>query len=293
MVEPITPKAGEPTPGTPAPGTPGSEPKPATPPVTPAAKPPEPAKPAAPQPPAGQPAPTPPATPPATPPVGQPGVTPPPGAPTGEPQTVPIGALLDERNKRQALENEVAALKQAPGASPYGQPPQAQPQQQVQPQNVNAQLDELWKTDPRQAVNQTLLMGIDWYDRVNNAIDVQADQLAGKYADFNTHRLAATRYVRSMPVQQRGMPGAVEAAYFYVKGQNVDEIIKASEIEIARKIAAGEMVATPPGGMQTAPAPVPGAVAATPEQRAVAQAMGMSEGDYMANIKKQPAGAPQ
>lgn len=254
-----TPAPGSPTPATPAPGAA----TPATPPT----------------PPAGEP---------------KPGVAPQTGAPAEpgavkpEPQTVPIGALLDERGKRQALEAEINLLKQQPPAAPY-QPQTTQPQYAQPQQDVKAQMDSLWQTNPRQAVESQIMMSIDWYDRVNNSLDQQADALATKYPDFNTHRTAATRYVRSMPANQRSLQGVLESAYFYVKGQNVDTIMKAHEEELLRKYQAGELVSTP-AGTQGAPTPQPGSVPVTDEQRNVAEAMGVSVEDYVANIKTQPAG---
>ena len=263
------PKPGEPVkPGasTPAPASGGRTPAPAAPPATPA------------QPTPGGQTPGAPATPP---------VPAAPGAVKPEPQVVPIGALLDERGKRQALEAELNLLRQQAPTSPYHQQPA---QQFVQPQqDVKAQMDRLWETDPRQAVESQIMLSIDWYDRVNNSLDMQADMLASKYPDFNTHRTAATRYVRSMPANQRGLQGVLESAYFYVKGQNVDSIMQAYEAELLRKYQAGEFVSQLPGAGQT-PTPQPGAVTMTEEQSAVARAMGMSDEEYAANMKTQPAG---
>ena len=77
----------------------------------------------------------------------------------------------------------------------------------------------------------------------------------------------------------------VEAAYFMVRGQNTDTVLKQQEAELLEKYRRGEIsaqgLATPPGSFST-PAPVQGN-AATDEQMRVAEAMGMSVEDYMRN----------
>ena len=278
MTDPVTPPVGTPG-GTPTPPAPGSDPKPAAQPVTPPVG--QPAAPAQPKP--GEPGPA--ATTPAP-------ATPPAGDPKAAPQTVPIAALLDERGKRQALETEIAQLRAAQPPSPIQQTmyPQQQPAAPQQPQTpqpgMTAEaMDKLWDSDPRQAVNQTFMAGIDWYDRVNNSIGHQADQLATKHPDFNTHRSAAERYVRALPVAQRGAPGVLEAAYFIVRGQNVDYIIQNHEAELMRKYQAGELATPPPAGAGQAPAAPQGGVMLTEEQRTVAGAMGLTEEQYVANMK--------
>ena len=239
------------------PPAPGSEPKPASP---------EPAKPPA------QPAPG----------APKPGVTTPP-VEKPESQTVPLATLMEERNKRQALEAEVALMKQQ-----VQQPSQGSFQNQPQPpmNQLALEVEKLWDTDPRKAVQAEMMLAMDWYDRTNNSIDQQADILAGKYSDFNQWRSTATRYARSLPLNQRGQPGVLEMAYFIVRGQNVDDLLKKQNEDLMQKFQTGElagMVSTPPGATG-APAPHQG-IQLTEEQRTAAAAMGVSEEEYSKYIK--------
>ena len=241
-----------------APSTPGSEQKPATP--DPAQRP--------------YPTPTPGAEP-------KPGVTPTPGEPKGE--TVPLAALMDERGKRQTLEAEVTLMKQqqqVPGQQMPGTPMQQPPNNQME------EIDKLWDTDPRKGVQAEIMMAINWFDQTNNAIDHQADALSGKYADFSKWRSDATRYVRGLPLNQRSQQGVLEMAYFIVRGQNVDGILKQQNDDLMAKFQTGElagMISTPPGTVGS-PAPVAG-VQATQDQVTAATAMGMTIEDYMSNVK--------
>lgn len=214
-------------------------------------------------------------------PGAQPGVTPKPEGDKDQAQTVPLATLIDERSKRQALEAEVALMKQQLSA------PSSYQQQQQPPVNQMAmEIDKLWDTDPRKGVQAEIMMAMDWYDRTNNSIDQQADVLSGKYTDFNQWRSNATKYVRSLPLQQRSQPGVLEMAYFIVRGQNVDDILKRQNDDLMAKFQTGElagMVSTPPGAVGS-PAPRSG-VQLSEEQRAAAAAMGVPEEEYVKYIK--------
>jgi len=232
-------------------------------------------------------------------PVDKLGVPPSPGAidetgakPPVPPNMVPITALHEERDKRQSLQAEIEVLKRVAGqnvlydatGAPVAQSPQVAP-----PQNDYAkQLDELWESDPRKAVQAELMAAINWYDKVNSDIDFQEGQLADKYADFNTYRTEVRRYVRTLPPEQRTKPGIVELAYYAIRGQKVDGIISKTkadiEAEMMRKYQAGELAAgLPPGGVSAPPA-VPGAVALTPDQKNACLALGITEADYVKNM---------
>ena len=215
-----------------------------------------------------------------TPAAPKPAVTP---APAPGAQTVPLPELLDERSKRQALEKsvqdmqfELAALKRvapAPVAS-------AQPQDEYR-----KQLDHLWETDPRRAVQAEIMTAMTWYDTVQAQIDTQEHNLSTKYPDYNNFRTEIRGYVRSLPVEQRSRDGVVELAYYAVKGQRVDSTLEgmrtAWEAEFLRKLQAGEISGVPAGTVSLPPV-IP-QTQATDEERKVADMMGMSVEEYLKN----------
>ena len=196
---------------------------------------------------------------------------------------VPLPALQEERSKRQALEAEVAELKRMVTAPQY----QQQTPQQPQP-DPKAELEKLWENDPRKAVQVEIMYAMDWRDRIDSSLEVQADQMARKYPDFNNYRSTALGQVRSLPLNQRGAQGILEAAYFMVRGQNADTLWATKENELLERYRRGEItaqgLATPPGSF-TAPTPVQG-VQLSDEQRRVAEAMGMSPESYASQIKR-------
>jgi hypothetical protein len=207
---------------------------------------------------------------------------------------VPITALHEEREKRQALQAEMEALKRIAGqnvlfdinGNPVPNPAQAQP-----PQNDFAkQMDQLWETDPRKAVQAELMAALSWYDDINAKIDYQEGALAQKYADFNNYRTEVRQYVRSLPPDQRTREGIVELAYYAVRGQKMDSIINKTkaemEAEIMRKIQAGEYAAGLPVGGASQPPIIPGAVTLTQEQKNACLALGITEADYIKNMKQ-------
>jgi hypothetical protein len=235
------------------------------------------------------------------PPASKPGVTPAPAAPkagepavpgTVPPQMVPITALHEERERRQSLQAEIDALKKVAGQNVLfdinGHPVSAP--QPAPPQNDFAkQLDQLWETDPRKAVQAELMAALNWYDQINAAIDYQEGTLAQKYTDFNEYRTEVRQYVRSLPPDQRNRPGIVELAYYAVRGQKVDNIINKTraeiEAEMIRKYQAGELAAGLPAGGVSTPPVVPGAVMLTPDQKNACAALGISEADYVKHMK--------
>jgi len=210
-----------------------------------------------------------------------------PGVPSQDVKQVPLQALQEERGKRQdehsradGLAKELDDLKAVVANQQYQQ---QQPQQpQVDPR---AELDQIWDDDPRKAVQVEIMYAMDWRDRIDSNLEVQADQLARQYPDFNNYRSTALGQVRSMPLNQRGGNKVLETAYFYVRGQNADVMMKNQEAELLEKYRRGEIsaqgLATPPGSF-SAPAPT-GGISATEEQMRVASAMGMSTEDYMNN----------
>ena len=227
----------------------------------------------------------------AVPPVPQEPATqaqPTPGVTTGDPSAdvkqVPLPALQEERGKRQALEAEIADLRRVVSDN---QIHQAQPQHQQQPQgNPQEELEALWEEDPKKAVRVEIMYAMDWRDRVDSSLEVQADQLARKFPDFNSYRSTALGQVRSLPLNQRGGQGILEAAYFMVRGQNADTVIQQRETELLEKYRRGEFnaqgLATPPGSF-TSPAVDQGATISD-EQARVANAMGLTADQYMSAV---------
>lgn len=217
-----------------------------------------------------------------------PQVTPAPAAVKPPDGMVPLPALQEERSKRQELEAEVARLR-----SQVNQPVQQQQSQGIAQIDPKVELEKLWDTDPRKAVQVEIMYAMDWRDRQDATLNSQADQLAMKYGDFNNYRSSALGYVRNLPAHQRGAPGILEAAYYMVRGQNVDQLLLARETELMEKYRRGEITAqqlTQPAGSFSAPLTAPGSVTLTQDQLAVAAAMGMTPESYASQIKLTPGG---
>lgn len=230
------------------------------------------------QPPAGKPG-APGSVPPA-PAAGQPTGTPPPGEHQGA--TVPIAALHEERAKRQQLQSQLEELQRLRQPQ-YQQPPQPQPQQ---PQSANPDLERLWETDPRRAVQAEIFTAFTWYDQLNAQLDSQESQVASQFPDYDRYRNEVRNYVRTLPIQQRMDPRVYTLAYYAVRGQKVDDLLAAeraaAEAEMQRKWAAGELVAGSggPGGIPQTPQGGQVVQLNEEEQRA-ASAMGISPEDYL------------
>ena len=238
-----------------------------------------PAAPAAPVTPAVK-APTPAATPvkPVTPAPAQPAAT-----------TVPLHELEKERGRRQELEAQLEGLRRQ---VPQQQQPML-PQQAIQQHTPVAgvdpkvELDKLWDTDPRKAVQVEIMYAMDWRDRQEGVLNQQADFLGQKYPDFQNYRSTALSYVRSLPAHQRGAPGILEASYFRVRGQQVDTLLQQRENEWMQKYQRGEITAQslqqPQGGYSVPP--VTNAVELTQDQLDAARAMRIDPAEYAKHIK--------
>jgi hypothetical protein len=220
-----------------------------------------------------------------------------PGAPAGSAENdqkgvVDLRALHEARDTIRELKMELDAVKQMQqqtqmGFQPgqYGYAPQPQPQYQQGPdpmQQQQAALEELWATDPRRAMKTELMMAMNWRDKVDSNVDFQLDSLAQKHPDVNSYRGEITKYVRTLPLEQRNVPGVVQAAYYYVKGQKVDDLINLSKEEIIQKIRRGELAQGISGSGAGAGDESP-AVKPTEDQVKAASALGMSIEDYMAH----------
>jgi hypothetical protein len=211
---------------------------------------------------------------------------------------VPITALHEERDKRQSLASEVEALKaqmaaitatnngggnqgghDGGGVSNYDAP------------NDNSrfvqELDQLWRDDPRRAMQTELMTAINWRDQVEAQVDSQFETAGTKYKDFNEHQLEVRRYVRRLPVEQRAKPGIIEAAYFMVKGRNADASARTTAEALLKKAQAGEGTQSINAGASSGGGDgTQNAGTLTPDQRAAAAAMGVSEVEYAKYMKK-------
>jgi len=201
------------------------------------------------------------------------------GASSADVKQVPLPALQEERSKRQALEAEVANLRQQVSNT---QMQHQQPQQQHPQVDPQKEIEELWDEDPKKAVRMEIMYAMDWRDRIDSGLEVQADTLSKKYPDFNNYRSVALGQVRNLPLNQRSGQGILEAAYFMVRGQNADTMIQQREAEWLEKYRRGEMSAqglsTPPGSFSS-PA-VDRETSLTDEELRVASAMGLTAEGY-------------
>lgn len=200
-------------------------------------------------------------------------------------QRVPLAELMKEREKRQSLESERDSLRQALlyAQSQSSRPAASAAPTMGQPQPQPNEIQRLWESDPQRAVQAEIMMAINWMDGVSANVDQQEESVASKYPDYNNFRNQIRGYLRTIPIAQRSQPGVIEAAYYFVKGQSVDTVVKSAQEEILRKIRAGESIQgfdTPsmsPAPSQTAPL--------NEDQKRVAAAMGMSAEDYQKYMK--------
>jgi len=209
-----------------------------------------------------------------------------PSTPADANKQVPLPALQEERSKRQASESRAdqLAAEVADLRARINTPTQVAPQPQQQAPSQD--LEKLWEDDPRKAVQVEIMTAMDWRDKMDSSLEVQADQLASKFPDFNNYRSTAMGQVRSLPISQRGGAGILEAAYFMVRGQNADSLLQARETELLEKYRRGEIdaagLATPPGSF-SAPAS-PEGVTISSEQAQAAEAMGLTPEQYASQI---------
>jgi hypothetical protein len=211
------------------------------------------------------------------------------GVSSNDVKTVPLPALQEERARRQeeqsarqSLEAEVAELRRLVNNTQMQQQFVQQPQPIAPRVDPREELNKTWEEDPRQAVQLEIMYAMDWRDRIDSGLEVQADALARKYPDFNNFRSVALGQVRSLPLNQRGSQGILEAAYFMVRGQNTDSIIQQREQELLERYRRGDFnaagLATAPGSFST-PSAVEG-VALSQDQLNTAYAMGLTPEQY-------------
>jgi len=199
-----------------------------------------------------------------------------------------------EREKRQALQQQTQTLTEqmaqmqtmmsqlqtpAPGQNPqhmgsttYGTSPQAR------------QLEELWETDPRRAMQAEMMMGFQWYDQTGGQVEDEMDRAAKEFKDFDKFRPDVRKYLRTMPPQERPKPNVIRLAYFAVRGQNVDSLWKEKQEELFRKIKSGEQVAGFNSGT-TPSSTAPKQKSLNEEQTKAAEAMGVPLDEYLKYVR--------
>ncbi len=193
---------------------------------------------------------------------------------------VPLAALHEEREKRQALAAEVESMKDIIKSS-FDQQTQSTPQ----PQQTNtSKLDELWDSDPKRAVRAEMMMAMKWMDSVNASVSSQETVLMKSNPDYVKYRGQVMESLNKLDLQQRAQPGIVKTAYHAIKGSDVEAIKKEWEKDVLEKIKRGESVS----GLDVGTVSTSGAskAEATSEQTAIAERMGMSVEDYMKYARK-------
>jgi len=199
-----------------------------------------------------------------------------------EQKMVDLRALQESREQIKSLRAELDMVRAGP--QQYGMPQQQQYQAPPQ-ENYQQQLENLWDEDPRKAMQAEVMMALNWYDASNAAVDKQEETLASKYTDFNNYRGQIRSYLRGIPVAERTKPGMVESAYYFVKGQSTDDILKQREEELMKKYHAGGMAGGLRYGATSASTSAADPSTASMEQKMQADKMGMSIEDYMKNVK--------
>lgn len=208
---------------------------------------------------------------------------------------VPIAALHEERDKRQALQAEVEALKSTVndlknagqagnGSSNAGAGAHSNAGQFTEDTMVQ-QLDALWRDDPRRGMQAELMIALNWRDQIESQVDEQFEHTAVKYKDFGDYQAEVRRHLRKLPLEQRSKPGVVEAAFFMVKGRKADELIKTETEKNLQKIKDAD-AAQGAGGGSSGGGQGGQAITLTADQKAAAAALGMSEADYMKHMKR-------
>jgi len=208
-----------------------------------------------------------------------------------EPKEVPITALHEERDKRQALQAKLDLLTQSLNVTfdAYGNPivPQQQtvtPDTNVQQSQFAQELDKMWEEDPRKAVQMEMNAALTWYDGVSASVEDQREEARDKHKDYGTYAKSVNTYIRRLPPAQRSQPGIVEMAYWLVKGQNIDGVLANQAAQnTVRVSAAGQATGMGAGTASGSAAPA-GRIQLTPDQMKVAEAMNLTPEQYAGGI---------
>ena len=249
--------------------------------------------------------PTPQPTPSAAPAAGQPAApAPAQGAAQAKPaeqgqKFVPISAMHEERDKRQAaearyseLQAEIQSLKtmvtqyQQPQPQPgFYQPQPAQPESynpayRQAPPSTKEQIDALWQEDIRKGFQAEMMAMMQYSNQVSAKIDQEAEAVRSKAPDFGNYETKVRSYIRQLPMEAQAAPNIVQAAYLMMRGQDTDNIIKAKEAEFQKRYQGGA-AATGLNGTFGQPAPVADNNTLSQDELAAAQAMGMKPEEYL------------
>ena len=208
------------------------------------------------------------------------------GGQTQNSPQVPLGALQEEREKRQALQGELDVLRKQVESLSVGQvAPQPVQYNDPTPRNDQyEQLENLWREDPKQAMRAELMMAINWRDTVDQGVDEQMDQAASKFKDFNDYQSDVRKYIRRLPVEQRTKNGLAEAAYFMLKGRKSGEIASSAANDAVNRIKQGEQYQTIVSGTSSGGGQPQGGLSS--DERAAAAALGIPEAEYMKYKKR-------
>ena len=219
-------------------------------------------------------------------PAVEPEPTPAEGEPSAEEKVVPLAALHEERNKRQELQSELEALKQIAGNNVLfdvnGKPvSNATPAPQDQPvaRKAAEELEQLWESDPRKAVQVEIMAAMSWRDNMETRVDTQISDATQAHPDFSQYDGLVRQYIRALPLEQRSKDGVVDLAYYVVKGQTSTSAVERAKAEVLQKLKAGENVQGLQPGTRPA-APAPKGKEMTAEQSAVAEQMGLTPEQY-------------
>jgi hypothetical protein len=198
-------------------------------------------------------------------------------------QTVPLAELMKEREQRQSMQAEVEALKStvaslANRSSAPSAPAPSQP-------DVRAQLEDMWREDPRKAMQMEMSLAMQWRDQVDVTVESAMSNAASKYADFGNYQNEVKHYLRQLPLEQRASPGVVDAAYYMVKGSKADELIKAGIESGLKKLNGAEYSSGISGGSSGGGQGQPNTTILNADQKQIASAMGMSDEDYMKHMR--------
>jgi len=222
-------------------------------------------------------------------------------------KTVPITALHEERDKRQAAESryselqaEIASLKEMVGQyqpqqqqqqqvdpfsqnGQFGQPFGQQaynPAYQAAPQNIREQIDALYEQDVRKGFQAEMMAMMQYRDQITAKVDNEVEAVRAKAPDFSNYEGRVRSYIRSLPLEAQSQPNIVQAAYFMMRGQDADNIVKQREAELMKKYQGANAGA----GLNGTFSPPQGEGSQlTQEELTAAQALGMTPEEYLKN----------